>query len=89
MQWEGLSGWNMLLGMSGWNGLLGIWGLELEWTARDRGEAAPDMQQEQGARNGNRAPRVEMGILWADEGKAVRGAVSEMCEALERHDRAV
>lgn len=64
MQWEGLSGWNglfgmsgwnALLGMSGWNGLLGIWGLEPEWTARDRGEAAPDMQQEQGARNGNRA----------------------------------
>lgn len=31
MQWEGFSGWN---------GLLGIWGLEPEWTARDRGEAA-------------------------------------------------
>lgn len=38
------------------------------------GTSAPDMQWE-------RAPRVEMGILWADEGKAVRGAVLEMCEA--------
>lgn len=46
MQWEGLSGWNGLLGLSGWNVLLGIWGLESEWTVRDREEAAWGRQQE-------------------------------------------
>ena len=52
--------------------------------------------REQDAWNGNRAlgmgtgrPEWRWGILWADEGKAVRGAVSERCEAIERHDRAV
>mgnify|MGYP001684347958 CR=1 FL=1 len=52
--------------------------------------------REQDAWNGNRAlgmgtgrPEWRWGILWVDEGKAVRGAVSERCEAIERHDRAV
>lgn len=92
MQWEGLSGWN---------GLLGVWGLEPEWTVRDRGEAAWGRQQEralgmeaghsgwggrcseqeQGAWNRDRALGIEAGLLRTDEGKAVRGAVWEMCEA--------
>lgn len=53
MQWEGFSGWN---------GLLGIWGLEPEWTARDRGEAARGRatgkgcsEWEQGVRGGGEA----------------------------------
>lgn len=100
MQWEGLSGWNGLLGLSGWNVLLGIWGLESEWTVRDREEAAWGRQQERAlgmgtghsgwgrcseqeedAWNRERALGIETGLLRTDAGKAVRGAVSEKCEA--------
>lgn len=71
-------------------------GLEPEWTARDRGEAARGRQQgkgarngnrafgegemlragagrlqwEQGSRNGDRAPRVEMGDSLGGRGKS-------------------
>lgn len=46
-------------------------------------------EQEQDAWNRDRALGIETGLLRTNAGKAVRGAVSEMCEALERHDRAV
>ena len=62
MQWEGLSGWNGLLGLSGWNVLLGIWGLESEWTVRDREEAAWGRQQERALGMGTGRLEWEQGI---------------------------
>ena len=79
------------LGYGGWsrNGPFGIEGrprgadnkkgrLEWEQGVRDGGRCS---EQEQGAWNRNRALGIETGLLRTDAGKAVRGAVSEKCEA--------
>ena len=79
------------LGCGGWsrNGPFGIEGRprgadnkkgRLEWRQgiRDGGRCS---EQEQNAWNRDRAFGIEAGLLRTDEGKAVRGAVWEMCEA--------